>query len=70
VALSDSGEAKQNLYHLGFIHDILENEYLSKQENIPEKEYYLCGPPPMIAAVREILQKYGVPDEQVRFDEF
>jgi Na+-transporting NADH:ubiquinone oxidoreductase subunit F len=70
VALSDSGVAKQDTYHQGFIHDILEKQYLSKEEDISGKEYYLCGPPPMIAAVREILQKYGVPDEQVRFDEF
>ena len=70
IALSEPGEYKQLGHHLGFIHNILEKMYLSKQENIPGKEYYLCGPPPMIAAVREILQKYGVPDEQVRFDEF
>ena len=70
VALSDSGDHKNELYHLGFIHDILEKEYLFGQENIQDKEFYLCGPPAMIEALRVLLNKYQVTAEQVRFDEF
>ena len=70
VALSDSKDQKNELYHMGFIHDILEKEYLSGLENIQDKEFYLCGPPAMIEALRELLNKYMVPAEQIRFDEF
>ena len=70
VALSDSSEDMQQEYHRGFIHEVLDKEYLSKQENIPDNEYYLCGPPAMIEALRELLQKHMVPEEQIRFDEF
>ena len=70
VALSESGENMQQEYQGGFIHEVLDKEYLSKRENIRENEYYLCGPPAMIEALRELLQKYMVPESQIRFDEF
>lgn len=70
VALSDSEDDKQDLYRVGFIHEVLEKEYLAKEENLTEKEYYLCGPPAMIEALRNLLLKYKVPGARVRFDEF
>ncbi len=70
AALSETVDAKQEDYHLGFVHDILEQEFLTKKEGIPGKEYYLCGPPAMIEALRALLKKYEVPEKQVRFDEF
>ncbi len=70
VALSDSTEKEKDEYQLGYVHEVLEREFLSTARNITEKEYYLCGPPAMIEALRDLLRKYGVPDEQVRFDEF
>ena len=54
----------------GFIHTMLEEQYLSAMEDAAEKEYYLCGPPAMVSAVKELLGRYGVPDEQVHSDEF
>ena len=43
---------------------------MSKEEDLIEKEYYLCGPPAMIAALQDLLKKYQVPEAQIRFDEF
>ncbi|SFE63151.1 NADH:ubiquinone reductase (Na(+)-transporting) subunit F [Thermophagus xiamenensis] len=54
----------------GFIHSVIFEEYLSKHEEPEEIEYYLCGPPMMIAAVQKMLYDLGVPDEMIMFDDF
>lgn len=33
-------------------------------------DYYLCGPEPMIHAVRDVLEEHGVPQERVHFELF
>ncbi len=55
---------------LGFIHQVVYDMYLSKHEEPEEIEYYLCGPPLMIAAVKKMLYDLGVPDENILFDDF
>jgi Na+-transporting NADH:ubiquinone oxidoreductase subunit F len=54
----------------GFIHQVIYDNYLSKHEEPEDIEYYLCGPPMMIAAVTKMLYDLGVPDEMVMFDDF
>ncbi|MFO7789327.1 MAG: NADH:ubiquinone reductase (Na(+)-transporting) subunit F [Bacteroidota bacterium] len=54
----------------GFIHAVVEKEYLSKLEEPEEIEYYLCGPPLMNDAVLKMLDDYGVPEEMIAFDDF
>jgi len=54
----------------GFIHQVIFDEYLSKHEAPEDIEYYLCGPPMMISAVKKMLYELGVPDENVMFDDF
>ncbi|MGQ1890296.1 NADH:ubiquinone reductase (Na(+)-transporting) subunit F [Thermophagus sp. OGC60D27] len=54
----------------GFIHSVIFEEYLSKHEEPEEIEYYLCGPPMMIAAVQKMLYDLGVPEEMIMFDDF
>lgn len=54
----------------GFVHDTVFDKYL-KDHPAPETcEYYLCGPPLMIRAVRAMLDKLGVPKENVLSDDF
>lgn len=53
----------------GFIHTVVE-EYLKQHEDPTEIEYYLCGPPPMIAAVNKMLFDLGVEQEMIAYDEF
>ena len=55
---------------VGFIHQVIYDNYLSKHEEPEDIEYYLCGPPMMIAAVTKMLYDLGVPDEMVMFDDF
>ncbi|MDP6790221.1 MAG: NADH:ubiquinone reductase (Na(+)-transporting) subunit F [Candidatus Marinimicrobia bacterium] len=54
----------------GFIHQVVLDEYLNDHEDPAEIEYYLCGPPPMIAAVQNMLDELGVEKEMIAFDEF
>lgn len=54
----------------GFIHQVVENNYLSKHEEPEDIEYYLCGPPQMNAAVFKLLDSYGVPEEMIAYDDF
>ncbi len=55
---------------VGFIHQVLYDNYLSKHPEPEEVEYYLCGPPMMNSAVTKMLDELGVPPENVRFDDF
>jgi Na+-transporting NADH:ubiquinone oxidoreductase subunit F len=54
----------------GFIHQVCQDEYLLKHEDPTEIEYYMCGPPPMIAAVNNMLFNIGVEKEMISYDEF
>ncbi len=56
--------------HVGFIHQVILDEYLMKHEEPEEVEFYICGPPMMNAAVIKMLYDLGVPDEMVAFDDF
>jgi len=55
---------------VGFIHQVIYDNYLSKHDEPEDIEYYLCGPPMMIAAVTKMLYDLGVPDEMVMYDDF
>ncbi|OVE73376.1 NADH:ubiquinone reductase (Na(+)-transporting) subunit F [bacterium B17] len=56
--------------YVGFIHQVVLDEYLDKHEDPTEIEYYLCGPPMMISAVNKMLYDIGVEPEMIAFDEF
>ena len=70
VALSDKVlEDGWNGYE-GFIHQVLFDNYLNKHEDPTEIEYYMCGPPPMINAIKTMLYNLGVEAEMIAFDDF
>lgn len=54
----------------GFIHQVVYDRYLADHPAPEEIEYYLCGPPPMIAACRAMLHDLGVDEENIFYDEF
>jgi Na+-transporting NADH:ubiquinone oxidoreductase subunit F len=54
----------------GFIHQVIQNNYLNKHEEPEDIEYYLCGPPMMNDAVNKMLYNLGVPDEMIAYDDF
>jgi len=55
---------------VGFIHEVLYNMYLKDHPAPEDCEYYLCGPPLMIAAVTKMLDDLGVEEESILFDDF
>ena len=55
---------------VGFIHQVCLQHYLEEHPDPTEIEYYLCGPPMMIAAVKSMLHNLGVEPEMIAFDEF
>jgi Na+-transporting NADH:ubiquinone oxidoreductase subunit F len=54
----------------GFIHSVLNDEYLSEHPAPEDCEYYLCGPPMMNSAVIKMLDSLGVPQENILLDDF
>ena len=55
---------------VGFVHQSLIDNYLSKHEAPEDIEFYFCGPPLMNQAVVKMCDDFGVPPENVRFDDF
>ena len=55
---------------LGFVHQAVIDQYLSKHDAPEEIEFYFCGPPMMNAAVIKMCDDWGVPPENVAFDDF
>jgi len=56
--------------YTGFIHQVIFDNYLKNHPEPEEIEYYLCGPPMMIDAVKKMLDDLGVPQENIMFDDF
>ncbi len=54
----------------GFIHEVVLRDYLNSHPDPADVEYYLCGPPLMMAACRQMLDELGVDPEDIYFDEF
>ena len=55
---------------VGFIHQVLFENYLKDHPDPTEVEYYICGPPMMLTAVQQMLDSLGVEPEMVAFDDF
>jgi Na+-transporting NADH:ubiquinone oxidoreductase subunit F len=70
IALSDPLPEDQWEGPIGFIHQVAYDQYLSTHQDPTEIEYYLCGPPPMVAAVEQMLYDLGVEPEMVAYDKF
>jgi len=70
VALSDPLPEDDWDGPIGFIHRVLNDQYLGKHAAPEECEYYICGPPVMLAAVLKLLDDLGVPNDQILYDDF
>lgn len=70
IALSDPAPSDVWKGETGFIHDVIYRNYLKAHPGPAECEFYLCGPPLMIEAVCALLDRLGVPRENVLYDDF
>ena len=55
---------------VGFIHQVVIDNYLNHHEEPEDIELYFCGPPLMNQAVQKMGEDFGIPDENIRFDDF
>ncbi|MBP2834063.1 NADH:ubiquinone reductase (Na(+)-transporting) subunit F [Aquimarina sp. U1-2] len=63
--LNDEGDG-----FVGFIHNCVIDNYLNHHEAPEDIELYFCGPPLMNKAVQKMGEDFGIPDENIRFDDF
>ena len=70
IALSEPLPEDNWTGYQGFIHQVLEDNYLSKHPAPEDIEYYICGPPMMNSAVFKMLDDLGVEPENIAFDDF
>ncbi len=54
----------------GYVHQALHDEYLATHEAPASCLYFLCGPPAMVKASKEMLHSMGVAEENVLCDDF
>jgi Na+-transporting NADH:ubiquinone oxidoreductase subunit F len=54
----------------GFVHEVLYRRYLREHAAPEACDYYLCGPPLMVRAVRSMLDEVGVDPERIYADDF
>ncbi len=64
-SLDDDGDG-----FVGFIHQVVIDNYLNHHDEPEEIELYFCGPPLMNKAVQKMGEDFGIPDENIRFDDF
>ncbi len=55
---------------VGFVHNCVIENYLNLHESPEDIELYFCGPPLMNKAVQKMGEDFGIPDENIRFDDF
>ncbi|MEM9326123.1 MAG: NADH:ubiquinone reductase (Na(+)-transporting) subunit F [Bacteroidota bacterium] len=55
---------------LGFVHQSVIDQYLNLHDSPEDIELYFCGPPLMNKAVQKMGEDFGIPDENIRFDDF
>jgi len=64
-SLDDEGDG-----FVGFIHQVVIDNYLNHHEEPEDIEFYFCGPPLMNKAVQKMGEDFGMPPENIRFDDF
>ena len=70
VAMSDPLPEDKWTGYQGFIHNVVLENYLKNHPAPEDCEYYLCGPPMMIDAVKVMLDSLGVDKSNIAFDDF
>jgi Na+-transporting NADH:ubiquinone oxidoreductase subunit F len=56
--------------YVGFIHQVVIDNYLKDHPAPEDIEYYFCGPPIMNKCVTQMCEDFGVEPENISFDDF
>jgi len=70
IALSEPLPEDNWTGYVGFIHQVIYDNYLKDHDAPEDIEYYMCGPGPMANSVKRMLDDLGVPPEMLLFDDF
>ena len=70
IALSEPAEEDNWDGYVGFIHQVVIDNYLKDHPAPEEIEYYYCGPPMMNICVQKMCEDFGVEPENISFDDF
>jgi Na+-transporting NADH:ubiquinone oxidoreductase subunit F len=54
----------------GMVHEVVQQALLRLQPRPGACDFYVCGPPAMLAATRAMLKQLGVDEARVAFDDF
>jgi Na(+)-translocating NADH:ubiquinone oxidoreductase F subunit len=54
----------------GLVHEAVLAGLLRTHPDVKSLEFYVCGPPAMLSATRDMLRELGVEDAQVAYDDF
>ena len=69
LVLSEEAECGAGLLK-GLVHEVAHETLLRDHPNLHACDFYLCGPPPMLVATRQLLQRMGVAEDRIAFDDF
>lgn len=70
IALSEPLPEDNWTGYVGFIHQVLLENYLKTHPAPEDIEYYICGPPLMLQAVLKMLDDLGVESSNIAYDDF
>ncbi len=70
IALSDPHPDDNWTGYTGFIHEVVQENYLKEHPAPEDCEYYMCGPPMMTDSVIKMLHDLGVEDDNILLDDF
>jgi Na+-transporting NADH:ubiquinone oxidoreductase subunit F len=70
IALSEPLPEDNWTGYVGFIHQVVLDQYLQSHRAPEDIEYYVCGPPMMNQAVFNMLDSLGVEKENIAYDDF
>jgi Na(+)-translocating NADH:ubiquinone oxidoreductase F subunit len=69
LVLSEEAEHGAGLLK-GLVHEATHEHLLQHHPDLKACEFYLCGPPAMLVATRQLLAKLGIDEGMVAFDDF
>jgi Na+-transporting NADH:ubiquinone oxidoreductase subunit F len=70
IALSEPKPEDNWTGYVGFIHQVVLDNYLKNHPAPEDIEFYICGPPMMNAAIFKMLDELGVPQSNIAYDDF
>ncbi len=69
LVLSEEAEQGAGLAR-GLVHEVTHDTLLRSHPDLQACEFYVCGPPGMLAATRKMLAALGVREDRIAFDDF